>query len=67
MRTVKHTGESAIVSIGRFPIVFLQLGLNFPYDKGDVLVEICILLILLRFGSYKRKEKWETNKIIDHL
>ena len=57
---VKHTGWSAIVSSRICPRVFLHLGLKFPSDREDFLVEIYILLSLVLFGPYRRGEKVQT-------
>ena len=64
---VKHTVESSIVSSKIFPRVFLHLGLKFPSDREGFLVEKFILLSFVRFGQFRRREKWETNEIINNM
>ena len=54
VRIVKKTGKSDIVSIRILPRLFLQIGLKFPSDRGDFLVEMYILLSLVIFGPYER-------------
>ena len=53
---VKHTGESAIVSIIIFPIVFTQLGLKFPYEREDFQVEIDIFKSLVLLGHAEEEK-----------
>ena len=67
MIIVKHTGESAIVSSRRRPIVFLHLGLKFTSDREDLLVEKFILSSLVLFGPCGKGEKWLKNEVIDNL
>ena len=38
--TINHNGESTIDSSRRYPIIFLYLGLKFPSDSEDFLVEL---------------------------
>ena len=47
---VNHTKESSIVSSRIYTRVFLYIGLQFPSDREDFLVEMCILLILVLLG-----------------
>ena len=37
--------------------LFIHIGLKFPFDREDFLVEIYILLSLVLFGPYGRGEK----------
>ena len=55
--TVNHTGDSTIYSIRICTISFLQIELEFTSDREDLLVEICILLSLVIFGTRRRGEK----------
>ena len=54
---IKHTEESSIVFSRIFPILFLRLGLKFISDREYFLVEMCILLSLVIFGSCGRGAK----------
>ena len=54
---VNHTVESAIMLTRICPIVFPPLGLKFPSDKEDFLVEVCILLSLVIFEPCRRGAK----------
>ena len=58
----KHVGESAIVYSSICPRVFLHLGMKFPYDRKDLLVEIFIFLRLVLFRpcgrGLKVANKW---------
>ena len=55
VRIVNHDGDSAMVSSGICPRVFLLLGLKFHSDREEFLVEMCILLSLLTFGPCRRR------------
>ena len=65
--TVNYTRESSIVSILICPRLFIQIGLEFTFDREDFLVEMHIFLSLLLFGTCGGGEKQDTNEIIDHL
>ena len=43
LRIIKHTGESDILSSVICTRLFIQIILQFPSDRGDFLVEMCIL------------------------
>ena len=55
--TVNNTGELAIVSSRSCQILFIQLKLKFPSNRGDFLVEMCILLSLVIFRPCRRGAK----------
>ena len=55
MSTEKHTGESTINSSRRDTRVFLQIGLKFTSDNGDLLLGVCILLTLMDLGTFGRE------------
>ena len=61
---MNHTGD---LSLTYSRIVFLQLGLNFPSDREDFLVEMFILLSLVLSGTHGRGAKVKKNHIIHHL
>ena len=49
--TINHTGESDIVYSRRCSSLFIQIGLEFPSDRENFLVEIYIFLSLVIFRS----------------
>ena len=51
---VNYSRDSSIVTIRIFPRIFLHLELKFTSDMREFILEVCILLILVRFGTYKR-------------
>ena len=54
---VNHTGNSVIVYSRICPRVFIHIGMEFPSDREDLLVEMCILLSLVIFKPCGRGEK----------
>ena len=54
VRTLNHSGESAVDSSSICPREFLQLKLKITSDMEDFLVEVFILLSLVLFGPYGR-------------
>ena len=50
---VKHTGESIIDSSRKFPRVFPHIGLKFPSDRGELLIEMCFFVLVILGGFWR--------------
>ena len=57
---VNHTVNSVIVYSRICPRVFIHIGMEFPSDREDLLVEMCILLSLVIFGQSRKGSKVES-------